>query len=426
MRLSKKIVISTMVGNIAEWYEFYIYSMFAAPIIAKLFLPEQSTDFIALLYAYTAFAVGFLVRPIGAIVLGYFGDKYGRKKTLVSSLLLMGIPTILMAILPTYATIGILAPVLLMLIRIIQGLAVGGEIGGATSFILEHSPKQYKNFSGGLLISSSFIALLLASFASFMMTKLFSTSQLNDWAWRIPFLFGLVIIIVGLYVRTKTQETQAFRTLQAQHKTSHNPVIEVFRFEWKNMLRTFFLSPLLAVLVFMGFAYMPTYASLYLHYSFSIILWQCSLGMVVLIFSCILFGFIADKVGAKKLLTASSILLIIFIVPIYSGLIHYAEYSQIIIIAFTLLSGAVIAPIFANTSGLFSAKFRYTGFGLSFNVSVAIFGGTAPMLMTYFISKTNNYLIPAYYLIVLGIIFLITVMTLPNKKVQNMKNGYKS
>ncbi|MDC0535248.1 MFS transporter [Francisellaceae bacterium] len=415
MQLSKKVIVSTMVGNIAEWYEFYIYGMFAAPIIAKLFLPQDS-GFIALLYAYTAFAVGFLMRPIGAIILGYFGDKYGRKKTLVSSLLLMGIPTILMAILPTYAAIGILAPLLLMIIRILQGLAVGGEIGGATSFILEHSPTNKKNLSSALLISSSFIALLLASFASYLMTTIFSVQQLQDWAWRIPFVFGLVIIITGLYVRTRTQETEAFKKLKSNHQISHNPIIESFRDEWKNMLRTFLMSPLIAVLVFMGFAYMPAYTSTYLNYDFSDILWQCSIGMITLIISCVFFGLIADRFGGKKLLIWSSLILIISVIPIYYGLAHYPELSQLIIIIFTLISGAVIAPIFANTSGLFKPKLRYTGFGISFNISVAIFGGSAPLIMTYLITKTQINLIPAYYIIVLGIIFIATCITLPNKK----------
>ncbi|QIW09148.1 MFS transporter [Francisella sp. LA112445] len=410
-RFSKNIL-PALAGNIADWYEFYIYGMFAAPIVAKLFLPQQEY-FIALLYTYLAFALGFFIRPLGALVFGYFSDKYGRKKILFYSLLLMGIPTLVMTILPTYASIGIYAPIFLMIIRILQGFAVGGEIGGAAAFILESSNKNKQNLSGALLISSSFFALLIASGISYCLLKLLNRAQILEWGWRIPFIFGFIIILTGLYIRYKSSETQEFIELKTKNATVKNPISDAIKYEWHNMIITFFISSLVAVLVFMGISYMPTYASHYLGYDLKHILLICTLSIVVLMISTISFGYIADKIGGKNVLIYASITLFICAFPIYQTIIKSHHFAAIAIFTLAIISGAIIGPIFANTAGLFPVRNRNTGFGLSFNISVSIFGGTAAFIMTLLITATGNYLIPAFYIIFLCIPFFIAVLFIP-------------
>ncbi|AEB27860.1 MFS transporter [Francisella hispaniensis] len=408
----RKNILPALAGNIADWYEFYMYGMFAAPVIAKLFLPQQEY-FIALLYTYLTFTLGFFIRPLGALFFGYFSDKYGRKKILFYSLLLMGIPTLLMALLPTYASIGIYAPIFLMLIRILQGFAVGGEIGGAAAFILESSNKNRQNISGALLISSSFFALLLASSVSYCLLNLLSNNQILEWGWRIPFIFGFIIILSGLYIRYKSSETQEFLELKTKKSTVKNPISDAIKYEWNNMIITFFLSSLIAVLVFMGISYMPTYASHYLHYDFKHVLLICTLNIIVLMFSSIIFGYIADRIGGKKVLMYSCIVLFIAALPIYQTIIKNHQLVSIAIFSLAIISGAVIGPIFANTAGLFPVKNRNSGFGISFNISVSLFGGTAAFLMTLLITTTGNYLIPALYIMFLCIPFFIALLFIP-------------
>ena len=408
----KKNILPALAGNIADWYEFYMYGMFAAPVIAKLFLPQQEY-FIALLYTYLAFALGFFIRPLGALVFGYFSDKYGRKKILFYSLLLMGIPTLLMTILPTYASIGIYAPIFLMVIRILQGFAVGGEIGGAAAFILESANKNKQNISGALLISSSFFALLLASSISYCLLKLLSNNQILEWGWRIPFIFGFIIILSGLYIRYKSSETKDFLELKTKKATVKNPISDAIKYDWNNMIITFFLSSLVAVLVFMGISYMPTYASHYLNYNFKNILLICTLNIIILMISSISFGYIADRIGGKKVLIYASIVLFVTALPIYQTIIKNHQLIFIAIFSLAIISGAVIGPIFANTAGLFPVRNRNTGFGISFNISVSLFGGTAAFLMTLLITTTGNYLIPAFYIMLLCIPFFIALLFIP-------------
>ena len=408
LKINSKPIIYAMSGNIAEWYDFYIYSMFAAPIISELFLPKYD-KYWSLIFVYFTFAMGFLMRPFGALIFGYFGDKYGRKSMLVFSLYTMGAVNLLLIALPTYSSIGIMAPTLLIVIRLLQGFAVGGEIGGATAFVLENSPTGRKNLAGGLLICSSFIALFLSSSTAFMMSIIFDEKEIISWAWRIPFIFGCIIIFMGIYTRKKIIETREFSQLQG---TVGIPLIIALKLEWRNMLRTFMLSSMIAVLVFMGFAYMPVYIKTYIHYNLTKSLFSSSLGVIFLITSSLISAMLADRYNGRKIMIYGGILLFIFSIPIYQSLINYPAYLNWVIIFFSTISGMNLGPIFANTSGLFQTKVRYTGFGVSFNLGVAIFGGTSPMLITYLISKSGILLIPAFYLMALSVLFIITLVTI--------------
>ncbi|WP_235842391.1 MFS transporter [Cysteiniphilum halobium] len=246
-----------------------------------------------------------------------------------------------------------------------------------------------------------------------------SNNQILQWGWRIPFVFGFIIILSGLYIRYKSSETREFLNLKIEKNIVKNPISNAFKYQWRNMLVTFFLSSLVAVLVFMGISYMPTYASHYLNYDFKKILLICTFSIIGLMISSVIFGYIADKVGGKKVLIYAAIVLFITSLPIYQVIINYPQYVSIAIFLLMLISGAVIGPIFANTAGLFPVQNRNTGFGISFNVSVSLFGGTAAFIMTLLITATGNYLIPAYYIMLLCIPFFIASLYIPKKPPQH-------
>lgn len=407
----RKILLPAVVGNILEWYDFALYGYFAT-IIAKLFFPTDN-KFISLLATFGVFAIGFIMRPLGAIIFGHFGDRIGRKKTLAASVILMAIPTTLIGLLPTHAHIGVMAGILLTLCRLLQGLAIGGEFSGSIVFIAEHAHGKRRGLYGSWAMFSAFAGLLLGSAAGALVSNVMSTDALNAWGWRVPFISGILLGIIGLYLRLHMPETPAFTLAQTQKTLVSRPLYHAFRHAWRPMIMGVGLVFLPAMAFYLLFVYLSSYMSLYLQVPLKTALMINTISMVCIILVIPFVGLLSDKIGRKPVLMVGAISFILLSYPLFL-LLHHGNFASLLLaqICFALLICFVYAAIPATLVELMATNVRYTAMSLPYNFANAIFGGTAPLVATYLIETTSNQMAPAFYLIGAGIVMLIFVIFL--------------
>lgn len=406
-----KLIVPGIIGNILEWYDFSLYGYFA-PIIAKLFFPATN-KVAALLATFGIFALGFLMRPLGAAIFGYYGDRLGRKKTLAIAVILMAIPTTLIGLLPTHAQIGILAGILLTVCRLLQGLAVGGEFTGSIVYITEHAPAHRRGMYGSWAMFSAFAGMLLGSGVGALLGAFLSPEDLASWGWRIPFISGLVLGIVGLYLRLRMPETPNFLALQQKNLILENPLKTAF----KQAFTPMFIAVGLVFLPAMGFyllfvylsSYMTTFLNLPLHTALMIN--TISLGVIILVIPFI--GLLSDFIGRKPVLLLGALGYILFSYPLFL-LLQVGSFSAVLFAqsCFAVLVCLAYAAIPATLIELITTNIRYTAMSLPYNIANAVFGGTAPLVATYLIAKTKNPLAPSFYLIFAGIVMLLFVLLL--------------
>jgi MFS family permease len=395
--------LAAFVGTMIEWYDFYIYAMAAALVFGKLFFPGN-TGFYGTMASFGTFAVGFFARPLGGAIFGYIGDRIGRKKSLVITLLMMGSVTTTIGLLPTYASIGVWAPLTLLLLRIIQGIAVGGEWGGAVLMASEHSPDQSKRtFMASFAQLGSPAGLILATLMFKLVTS-FDDSIFLEWGWRIPFLFSALLLAVGFVVRLSVNESpdfldeQARREEAAKHTGSQKqtqetaPLLEVM----KNAPHLLILAIGANVLGIAGFyftnTFMLVYTTQYLHLQRGLILNCLLLVSIMQFFITPLSAHMASKVGNHRFLVATSALSIISPYAMFA-LIDTGSLLNITFgVAVTVLFiGAYYAVIAGFISDAFPTRMRYTGISMAYQVSGAIFGGLTPMLGTILAEKFQGH-----------------------------------
>ncbi|MEM9243298.1 MAG: MFS transporter [Pseudomonadota bacterium] len=401
-------IIVTLLGSISEWYEFVVYG-FSAPILAPLFFPNQNKS-ISILLALGAFAAGFLMRPIGALIYGHFGDKIGRRKTLSMSIILMGLPTVVMGLLPTYHQVGFLAPLVLILIRLLQGVSVGGQFTGSAIFIGEHVQRKFRYFGAGLTFSGAFAGMLLASLVGALLTELLSNAQLHDWGWRVPFLLGIIVSIIGFYLRQHTLETPTFLDIEREKKIAISPIREVFTHQKLLMCLSALICWLAPIIVYLLFIFMPTYAHVHLHISLEKALYANTISMIVLTISTLFFSFTADQLGYRLVMVSSAVLLFIFAWPLYLLLAGHHHSLLTVQIIFALIGGAFIGPMMSVLTFLFPAYIRYTALSFSYNLGFGIFGGTAALIATFLIEQTGHVSAPGIYVAIAALISGVCVM----------------
>jgi len=405
-----KLIVPGIIGNILEWYDFSLYGYFA-PIIAQLFFPT-SNKFLSLLATFGVFAIGFLMRPLGALVFGYFGDKAGRKKTLAVAVILMAIPTTLIGLLPTYEHIGIFAGILLLICRLLQGLAVGGEFSGSIVYITEHAPNDQRGMYGSWAMFSAFAGLLLGSSVS-AVASLLPTDMLTTWGWRIPFLMGLLLGVVGLYLRIYMPETPNFLAAKANKTVVNNPIHQTFKVALMPMLVATGLVFLPAMGFYLLFVYLSSYMTTFLHISLRMALTINTMSMLGIIFVIPWVGMLSDKIGRKPVLYLGALGFITLSYPLFL-LLQQANFVSILIAqsCFAVLVCFAYAAIPATLVELVATNIRYTSMSFPYNLSNAVFGGTAPLVATYLIEKTGSQLAPSFYLIFAGIVMFIFLLFL--------------
>ena len=394
-----------------EIYDFMIYGYFA-PIMAKLFFPTDNAS-LGLLLTFSIFAIGFLMRPLGAIIFGHFGDRLGRKKILAFAIILMAAPTTLIGLLPDYSQIGMWGGILLLICRLLQGLSMGGEFAGSILYITEHAPSGRRGFYGSWAMCGTFSGILLASAIAALLNILFSTESMQSFGWRIPFLLGSVLGIVGYYLRRRMPETPHFIAAQTEGKIVSNPVIKSFTHELPSMMRVAALNFLPAVAFYTLFVYLSSFMTTYLKISLDTALSINTINLIVLIFLIPVIGNWSDKIGRKPILISGTLGFIVFSYPLFL-LLQTASFLNVFLAqaCFSILIGFIFAALPATIVELTKTHVRYTAVAFPYNLSSALFGGTAPLLATYFISKTGNHLFPCFYLIISGLVTLIMVLSL--------------
>lgn len=407
----KRNIFGGVVGNILEWYDFAVFGFFA-PIIGAQFFPSDN-QLASLINVFGVFAAGYLMRPIGGTVFGHFGDKLGRKRALQLSVMMMAIPTTLLGFLPTHAQIGIAAPILLVLLRLVQGVSVGGELVGSISFITEIAPKNRRGFYGSFSVCSAVGGILLGSAVATAAHGLFDPQMLKEWGWRIPFMLGFAIGGFGLWMRKGMVETPEFEKTKDVKSAHKSPVIEVIKTMPGHIFHIVAILVVYAGGFYMLFVWWPTYLTTIVTPHISHALMINTISMVVLMFLIPATGLLSDIVGRKKVLAAAFFCIAVLAYPLIKltdhGVFSYALISQLL---FALVIAGAQGPMSATLVELFPTRIRFSGIGVSYNITLAIFGGTSPLVCTWLVSRTGDIAAPAYYLIIMAVVSFVATITL--------------
>lgn len=404
----RKVILSGMIGNGLEWYDYALYGHFAA-LLSTLFFPNENA-YISLIATFGVFAAGFAMRPLGAILFGWIGDKYGRKTALTTAILMMAFPTAAIGLLPTYAQIGIWAPVLLTLIRLLQGISLGGEFSGSIAFMVEHAPPHKRGLVGSAAVFSLVAGMLLGSVVATIFANAFSQEVFESWGWRIPFLLGLLIGYVGFYIRAHTHESPNFISAKETNELSATPVREAFRDHSLSMLKAIGVYLTVTVPFYVLTVFMNSFLSKILGHSIKEALIINTISMVILMVVIPVSAFLSDKYGRKVVLMCSAGALLVLAYPIF----YFTTQEGFLIplaaqCLFAVLVGSYISCIPALLVELFPTRVRFTGMSISYNMCAALFGGTAPVVATWMIEKTGSNTSVAFYLMACSIISLITL-----------------
>ncbi|WP_232668767.1 MFS transporter [Pseudonocardia sp. TRM90224] len=407
----RRSVAAGSVGVLVHWFDWAVYA-YLASTLADVFFPSHDKT-AALLSTFAVFAISFGVRPLGAFVFGALGDRVGRKKTLTIVILAMAAATLLVGLLPSYATIGIWAPVLLVVARVVQGLAAGGEFGSAAAFLAEYSPTKHRGFGVSWLEVGSLLGFLGASLAVVALNAVLPEEAIASWGWRIPFLLTAPLGIIGFYIRSKIEDTPEFRSLAQHEAVPHSPVKESFTRNWKQLLQTSGIEIMQHVTFYIVLVYLLTYQETELGFTAAGAAWfstSASLAALVLVPLC---GALSDRIGRKPLLTGASVLLIAASYPLFLVMRSGAPWAGLVSTVGLGVILAIILGVHAVTvAELFPTRTRQTGLSVAYSVTAAIFAGTVPYLLTLLISRTGNQMMPAFYLIVVGVVGLVTMLTI--------------
>ena len=411
----KRILTACAIGNIIEWYEFMIFGYFAT-IIGQLFFPASSS-LGSLFKAFGVFAVGILVRPLGGILFGHIGDKYGRKKALLLSLYLMSIPTVMIVFLPGYDSIGMEAPIALILIRILQGISMGGEYAGTMIYLIEDTNPKKRGFYGSIAALSLVVGMALGSLVSTVLHVFLAPEQLSSWGWRLPFIISIGGFLWGLYIRSKLEDSGVFTELKLKNSLSKLPIKETFQKHSKQIFSTVFVQCFLGVGMYTMTIFYANFAKEHFGSSDPLIsLMLNTPGVLAIGVAAVISGKLSDVYGRKNVLLVSSICTCFaayFLIP----LIHDKQAGSFFVhhMILSLLTGSFLGPIPSFLAECFPAKIRYTCVALSNNLSMGIFGGTAPMMITYLISRFQDSAMPNYYLMASALISVFGLYFMSDK-----------
>lgn len=395
----KKVAAANVVGNVMEWYDFALYGYFAS-ILAPLFFPGGS-QIASLLETFGAFAAGFLMRPLGGALFGYIGDTFSRRKTMLLSVIFMAVPTTILGLLPTYAQIGVFAPLLLVITRLVQGLSVGGEFSGSVTYVAETAPLKKRGFLASFANVGGNIGMLMGVGFSALITALMAHSMVMSWGWRLPFLFGALLGLVGVVLRHQLAVSEVFEKHEKKYKRD-TPFRELIKKNKRELgVGTLFAAGY-GVFYYIAAVYLPTYLHTYFKVPLDKALIINSVGIALLMVATPTYGFISDRyIKRKYLLMIAFITITALSYPLFA-LLMSSNFTAITIsqIVFLLVVGMVEGTAPAFFTEMFKTGDRLTGYSLSFNLGMGILGGATPMISTWLIKVTGLLYAPAIFLMV--------------------------
>lgn len=406
----RKALFGSAVGSTIEWYDYFLYGTMSATVFGHMFFPSED-PVVSQLLALTSFALAFLIRPIGGIFFSHIGDKIGRKKTLAITLSLMGSSTVAMGLLPTYESIGVLAPILLTILRLLQGVALGGEWGGGVLLAVEYSPPKKRGFFGAVPQTGAMLGLALGNAITSLLSYVFSEQAFLDYGWRIPFILSIVLVVIGMWIRNSIDETPSFKRVLAANKANRIPLFDTFKTHKREVLvaigakvvetSTFFLYATFTISYLVGLGYERTTV-------LSIVLVSSVFAFPMML----VFGALSDRVGRKNVFVGGTVALILWAYP-YFWLLNQGSLVCIFWAIFVGLAiiwptyGAMIGTVLAEA---FPADIRYTGMSLGYQLGAAVVGGPMPLIATALLALYGGSYIPiVIFLICCGVISLLAM-----------------
>jgi MHS family proline/betaine transporter-like MFS transporter len=407
----RRAIAAAALGNCMEWFDFGVYG-YLAVTIGRIFFPSHNPT-TELLAAFGGFAVAFVIRPFGGIFFGPLGDRIGRQRVLAITIILMAASTFMIGVLPSYAQIGIWAPILLMLARLVQGFSTGGEYGGAATFMAEYAPDDQRGYLCSWLEFGTLGGFSLGAILVTLVTFGLTPEAMNAWGWRIPFLCAGPLGMIGLYLRLKLEETPDFQGLQEAGEVADSPLREALATEWRQLLKCVGIVILLNVADYTFLTYMPSYLNTALGIGEQrgrVILIGIMLAMMLVITP---IGALSDRIGRKPILIASALGFIVLGWPAFWLMSQGSLFLVTLGLAIPgLLLVMLLGTLPATLPAMFSTRTRYGGFAVSYNISTSLFGGTAPLAITWLVVMTGNDYMPAFYLIAAGVIAFIPILAL--------------
>ncbi|WP_179469088.1 MFS transporter [Mycolicibacterium vinylchloridicum] len=406
----RRVITGASIGNAVEWYDFAIYGFLATIISVKFFPPGNDTA--ALLNTFAIFAAAFFMRPLGGFFFGPLGDRIGRQRVLAIVILLMSGSTLAIGLLPTYASAGVLSPLLLLLLRCLQGFSAGGEYGGGACYLAEFSSDRRRGLVVAFLVWSAVLGFLLGSVTVTLLTAILPDGAMETYGWRIPFLIAGPLGLVGLYIRLRLEDTPAFAELSEADDVAASPLREAVTKAWVPILQVIGLMIIHNVGFYVVFTYLPTYFIKTLHFSKTASFVSITTASVVALVLILPLGALSDRIGRRPLLIGGAVGFAVLSYPAF--LLLNSGSLATAILAHCLL--AAIEAVFVSVSlvaaaELFATRVRYSGLSIGYNVSVAVFGGTTPYVVTLLAARTGNDYAAGIYVVIAAVVSLLTVLT---------------
>ena len=423
----RRILIASLVGSSIEWFDYFLYGTVAALVFNQLFFVNEDPT-IGLLLSYASFALAFFIRPFGGVIFSHIGDRIGRKKTLVITLSLMGVATFGMGLLPTYQAVGIWAPILLITLRLVQGLGIGGEWGGALLLAVEYAPAEKRGLFGAIPQMGVTIGMLLGTVALSIMTLL-PENAFMTWGWRIPFIFSALLVFFGLWIRKGIDETPSFKKVKESGEVPKLPIVETLKNYWREVLIAVGAKVVETAPFYIFSTFVVSYATANLGFSRTATLTAVMIATIITTILIPIMGNLSDKIGRKKLFIGGTIGMALFAFP-YFWLLQ--QKSVLLLIVATVIGlGVIWAPITAVLGTMFSeifdARIRYTGITLGYQIGAALAGGTAPLVATALLNRFNNSYVPvAIYIIFASVLSLAAIWAVKDRSNQKLDETHNT
>ncbi|QPP10424.1 MHS family MFS transporter [Streptomyces bathyalis] len=398
------------IGSVVEYFDFAVYGYVATILATHFFVSGDSQA--GLLATLATFALAFVLRPVGGIVFGHFGDRFGRKNALAATVVLMAAASGLIGILPTYAAMGVGATALLVLARCAQGIAAGGELGGAASFVAEHSPSARRGLYCSTTQTGALAGALAAALTVSLLTTTLGASAMSDWGWRLPFLIAIPLGVVGLWIRSRLSDTPHFQLVAEQGEKVRAPVVQTFRAHGGALARCVGLSILLFSAYYVFYVYVSIHLQKVVGLSADLAFWSTTATLAVSTLLMPFFGALTDRVGRRPVFISASVAGVLLPVPgfmLFDAGTGWAVVSHVLL---GLIDAALMGAAFSTFAELFPTRVRYTGIALGFNIGSAVAGGSAPYICTWLVDVTGSPVAPAWFVMGTALVTLVTAFTL--------------